>query len=67
MLAGLPSNKWNKGMSRFRDSFKLLREFVEFARENNMYWIIPLILFLGLTALIVVGGQAAAPLLYTLF
>ncbi len=54
-------------MSRFKDSFKLLGEFVGFARENKMYWMIPLILFLGLTALIVVGGQVAAPLLYTLF
>ena len=54
-------------MAKFRDSFKLFAEFVGFARENRTYWIIPLILFLGLAALVVVGGQAAAPLLYTLF
>jgi hypothetical protein len=54
-------------MARFSDSFKLLAEFIAFARENRAYWIIPLIIFLGLTAFVVVGGQSAAPLLYTLF
>ncbi len=54
-------------MARFRYSFKLLAEFARFAREHKVYWIIPLVLFLGLASLIVVGGQAAAPLLYTLF
>ncbi len=54
-------------MAKFRASFRLLAEFVMFARENRAYWIIPLVLFLGLAALVVVGGQAAAPLLYTLF
>lgn len=54
-------------MSRFTYSFKLLAEFVRFARAHKMYWIIPLIFFLGLAAIVVVGGQSAAPLLYTLF
>jgi hypothetical protein len=54
-------------MSRLGYSFRLLGEFWRFARENKAYWIVPLILVLGLAALLVVTGQSAAPLLYTLF
>ena len=54
-------------MSRARYSIKLLREFVHFARDNKAYWIVPFALILGLIGLVVVGGQVAAPLLYTLF
>ena len=54
-------------MSKISYSFKLFAEFVRFAREHKVYWVIPLVLFLGLVALVVVGGQSAAPLLYTLF
>ena len=54
-------------MAKFTYSFKLLMEFVRFAREHKTYWIVPLIVFLGLAAFVVVGGQSAAPLLYTLF
>jgi hypothetical protein len=53
-------------MARRRGS-RVLRDFVRFALENRMYWIIPLVLFLGLAAFVVVAGQAAAPLIYTLF
>ena len=48
-------------------SVKLVREFMGFARQNKMYWIIPLILFLGFTALMVVVASGSAPLIYTLF
>ena len=54
-------------MGKLTYSHKLLAEFVRFARERKVYWIVPLVLFLGLAAVIVVGGQSAAPLLYTLF
>jgi hypothetical protein len=54
-------------MSRFGYSFRLLGEFVSFARENKAYWIVPLVVVLGLAALLVVAGRGAAPLLYTLF
>jgi hypothetical protein len=54
-------------MAKLSYSFKLFAEFVRFARENKMYWIIPLVVFLGLATFVVVGGQSAAPLLYTLF
>lgn len=54
-------------MGAVRNSVKLFREFVGFARANRAYWIVPLILILGAAGLLVVVGQAAAPLLYTLF
>jgi hypothetical protein len=54
-------------MAKIGYSFKLFREFVAFARANRAYWIIPLILVLGATGFFVVAGQAAAPLIYTLF
>lgn len=48
-------------------AFKLLGEFVRFARENRAYWLIPLILMLGIAGIVIVAGQSAAPLIYTLF
>ncbi len=54
-------------MSRLSYSGKLFREFVRFARDNRAYWIVPLVVFLGLAAFVIVAGQVAAPLLYTLF
>ena len=46
---------------------KLFGEFVRFAREHRAYWIVPLILVLGLTSFLIVAGQSAAPFIYTLF
>jgi hypothetical protein len=54
-------------MRRRGYGFKLLGEFLRFAREKRAYWIIPLILILGIAALVIVAGQSATPLLYTLF
>ncbi|NRA00211.1 MAG: hypothetical protein HRU01_27295 [Myxococcales bacterium] len=54
-------------MARGRSSIKLLKQFSQFARENRMYWLIPLMIVLGVAALLVVAGQTAAPLIYTLF
>ena len=48
-------------------SGRLLREFFGFARQNKMYWIIPLVIFLGFTAVVVVVASGSAPLIYTLF
>jgi hypothetical protein len=52
---------------RGRYAWKLLGEFTRFARENRVYWIVPLVVLLGLTAILIVAGQVSAPLLYTLF
>ena len=54
-------------MAKLGYSGKLLMEFVRVARENRAYWVIPLMLILGLAAFVIVAGQTAAPLLYTLF
>ena len=54
-------------MAKLGYSGKLLMEFVRFARENRVYWVVPLVLVLGLAAFLIVAGQATAPLLYTLF
>jgi hypothetical protein len=37
------------------------------AREHKAYWMVPLVLVLGLAAVVIVASQTAAPLLYTLF
>lgn len=54
-------------MRRLGYSFKLLREIWGFAAENKAYWIVPLVVLLGIAAFLVTVGQASAPLLYTLF
>jgi hypothetical protein len=54
-------------MSKLGYSPKLLREFVRFARENKVYWIVPLAVVLGLFAMLTVASQVVAPLVYTLF
>jgi hypothetical protein len=46
----------------------LLREFTEFLRENKKWWLAPIIVsVLALGALVLLGGTAAAPFIYTLF
>jgi hypothetical protein len=44
-----------------------MRQFVGFAREYKAYWIVPLVMILGLAAFLVVTSQAVAPYIYTLF
>lgn len=46
----------------------LVSEFTDFLRENKKWWLAPiLIAILGLGLLVVLGGTAAAPFIYTLF
>lgn len=46
----------------------LVKEFVDFLGENKKYWLIPLLLaLLAIGALLILGGTAAAPFIYTLF
>lgn len=46
----------------------LVTEFVGFLKENKKWWLAPIILsILLLGALVVLGGSAAAPFIYTLF
>ena len=46
----------------------LVREFATFLRYNKKWWLTPIILVLLLAGgLMVLGGTAAAPFIYTLF
>lgn len=46
----------------------IVREFYDFLKHNKKWWLAPILLaVLGLGALVVLGGSAAAPFIYTLF
>ena len=46
----------------------LVREFLDFLMYNKKWWLTPIILVLLLVGLLVLlGGTAAAPFIYTLF
>ena len=46
----------------------LVGEFVQFLGENKKWWLAPIIIsVLLLGALVLLGGTAAAPFIYTLF
>jgi len=46
----------------------LLREYWDFLRHNKKWWLIPIIVALLLVGvLVILGGTAAAPFIYTLF
>jgi len=46
----------------------LIGEFVEFMRENAKWWLTPILVVMGLLAvLLVLGGTGIAPFIYTLF
>ncbi len=52
--------------SEERSSF--VRELGRFAMQNRKWWLVPLIVvLLGIGLIIVLGGTAAAPFIYTLF
>ena len=55
-------------MLRARYFFGLCGEFVAYAVVNRAWWVIPLMLLLALATLLVLIGQAAAPVsIYPLF
>ncbi len=46
----------------------LVTEFVDFLKDNKKWWLAPIIVsILGLGLLVLLGGTAAAPFIYTLF
>jgi hypothetical protein len=50
------------------DSESIAREFVDFLKENKKWWLAPIVIsILALGALVLLGGSAAAPFIYTLF
>jgi len=43
-------------------------EFVDFLKDNKKWWLAPIVIsILGLGVLVMLGGTAAAPFIYTLF
>jgi hypothetical protein len=50
------------------DRTGLASEFSDFLRENKKWWLAPIVIaILGLGLLVLLGGTAAAPFIYTLF
>jgi hypothetical protein len=46
----------------------LAGEFTDFLKENKKWWLAPIVIaVLGLGLLVLLGGTAAAPFIYTLF
>ena len=46
----------------------LASEFIDFLKENKKWWLAPIVIaILGLGLLVLLGGTAAAPFIYTLF
>jgi len=46
----------------------LATEFFEFLRDNKKWWLAPIVIsILGLGLLVLLGGTAVAPFIYTLF
>ena len=54
-------------MRKLRHLGRLARQLWHFARETRAYWLVPLLVVLGLLALAIAGGQVATPFVYTLF
>ena len=46
----------------------LLREYIDFLAHNKKWWLLPIVLALLCVGLLILfGGSAAAPFIYTLF
>ena len=46
----------------------IVSEFWDFLRDNKKWWLAPIVVsILGLGLLVLLGGTAAAPFIYTLF
>jgi hypothetical protein len=51
-----------------RTGTSLVGEFWAFLKENKKWWLLPIVIsILGLGVLVMLGGTAAAPFIYTLF
>lgn len=54
-------------MYRLRHLTKLAGHLWGFAAENRVWWMVPLLVVLGILALAIVAGEASAPFIYTLW
>ncbi len=60
--------RYSLGVLRLRHAARLAGNLVGYAVVNRVWWILPLVLLLGIAALLIVAGQAAAPVtLYPMF
>lgn len=64
-----PAPADNKNVPPVEDDPGVIKEFIQFLREEKMYWITPIVLvLLALGALLILTeGSAVAPFIYTLF
>ncbi len=50
------------------DRTGIVSEFYDFLKDNKKWWLAPIVIsILALGALVLLGGTAAAPFIYTLF
>lgn len=54
-------------MGKFGYVGKLMKELYDFAMEEKIYWIAPLVLMLLVLSFVIVASQSSAPFVYTLF
>lgn len=54
-------------MGRLRYAGKLLGHIVRFAAENKVYWMVPLVIVLGLLGVVIFTAQASTPFIYSLW
>jgi len=54
-------------MDFLRHLVGLLKNLLGFARQNKMWWIVPLVIILLILTVVMITGQAIAPFIYTLF
>ena len=54
-------------MGRLRHVGRLLGHLWGFAAENKVWWMVPLVVVLGLIGLLIVFAQTSAPFIYTLW
>jgi len=50
-----------------RDIARVAGSTWRFARQHRVWWLVPLLALLALTALLLAAGQTASPFVYTLF
>jgi ABC-type glucose/galactose transport system permease subunit len=62
-----PATLLQPASMRLRTVTKVFGDLVRFAAENKVWWIVPLVVVLGLLALVVFTGQAVTPFVYTLW
>ena len=56
-----------RAMGRLRYAGTLFGHLWRFAAENKAWWIVPLVLVLGVLAVVIFAGQASTPFIYTLW